>query len=89
MLRYYSHLTEKDIQLVPPAAHPNHAVGTKQTVRASVMFFLVALFTIPVVVFAWGPINHENLLYAHLSLAFATVVQAVAMWEFFPGKLIC
>jgi hypothetical protein len=88
VLHYYEQYTQKEIRLAPPAPHPGVGVGSLQTKRAGVIFTLSAVFTIPVVFFAWGPVNHQNLLYAHLSLAFASVVQGIAVWEFFPGEPI-
>ncbi|KAF1977334.1 heavy metal translocatin [Bimuria novae-zelandiae CBS 107.79] len=84
VLDYYEQWLDQEIHLAPPAPHPSLAVGTKQTKRAFLIFLLSALFTIPVVFFAWGPIDRKNLIYAHLSLAFASVVQIIALWEFFP-----
>ncbi|KAF2449402.1 heavy metal translocatin [Karstenula rhodostoma CBS 690.94] len=87
VLQYYERYTEKEIQLAPPAPHPSLAVGSRQTKSAYLVFLLAAVFTVPVVVFAWGPVNHSNLIYAHLSLAFASVVQVIAIREFFPGAI--
>ena len=85
VVQYYERLLGKKIHLAPPAPHPSLAAGTKQTVRACCAFLLSAAFTVPILFFAWGPVDHERLLYAHLSLAFATLVQAIGVWEFFPG----
>ncbi|KAJ4295408.1 hypothetical protein N0V90_007420 [Kalmusia sp. IMI 367209] len=85
VLHYYEHWAEKEIQLAPPAPHPSLAVGTKQMNRACVVFVLAAIFTVPVIVFAWGPVDHGKIVYAHISMAFATIVQAIAAWEFFPS----
>lgn len=86
VLNYYEQYTEKEIRLAPPAPHPSLAVGMRQTRRACAIFLLAVVFTIPVVVLAWGPVDHSNLIYTHLSLGFASLVQVIAVKEFFPGE---
>lgn len=85
VLQYYERLLGQQLDLAPPASHPSLAAGIKQTIRACLMFLFSTVFTVPVLFSAWGPVNHDRLIYAHLSLAFATVVQAIGVWEFFPG----
>ncbi|KAJ4359732.1 uncharacterized protein N0V89_000288 [Didymosphaeria variabile] len=86
VLHYYEQYAQKKICLAPPAPHPSLAVGSRQTQRACLIFLIAAVFSIAVVVFAWSPVDHGNLIYAHLSLVFASVVQAIAIWEFVPGE---
>lgn len=87
-LRYYEQWIGQKIHLAPPALHPSLAVGATQANRAFIIFLLTALITIPVVFFAWGPVDRQRLIYAHLSLAFSSVVQVIALQEFFPGQSI-
>ncbi|KAF2706392.1 heavy metal translocatin, partial [Pleomassaria siparia CBS 279.74] len=91
VLDYYQRLSpHQKIQLAPLTAHPSLALGAKQTKRACLVFVVALVFTIPVLVFAWAPIDrspqHESD-YNHASLALATVVQAIAIKEFVPGSL--
>jgi Cu2+-exporting ATPase len=83
---YYKR-SDPDLCLAPPATHPGLDLGAKQTRRALKWFIPTALLTIPVVVLAWAPVDHENDVYAHISLALATVVQLVAIKEFVPGAI--
>jgi Cu2+-exporting ATPase len=76
-----------DLCLAAPAAHPGLDLGAKQTRRALKWFIPTALLTIPVVVLAWAPVDHDNDVYAHISLALATVVQLIAIREFVPGAI--
>ncbi|KAF2193381.1 heavy metal translocatin [Zopfia rhizophila CBS 207.26] len=86
VFEYYQALAPgQNLELAPPAPHPCLAIGTRQTKRACIMFLITLLFTIPVLVLAWAPINHDNLVYAHVSLALATVVQVISTKEFVPG----
>ena len=87
-LFYYERYLGQTIHLAPPSSHSNPAAGPSDTTRACLLFLLAAVFTIPVLVFAWAPIDQEKIIYAHLSLAFASVIQIIAMWEFFPGTLV-
>ncbi|KAF2001910.1 heavy metal translocatin [Amniculicola lignicola CBS 123094] len=88
VLRYYQELAPSQIlHLAPPSAHPSLAIGHEQTKRACIMFLLTLVLTIPVLVFAWGPLDHNRLVYAHVSMALATLVQAIATREFLPGAL--
>lgn len=47
----------------------------------------VLALTIPVLVLAWAPVDHDKLSYAHASMALASVVQIVAWVEFLPGAV--
>ncbi|KAF2798465.1 heavy metal translocatin [Melanomma pulvis-pyrius CBS 109.77] len=88
VFEYYQQLAPgQHIQLAPLSAHPSLAIGAKQTKRACLVFLITLTFTIPVLVFAWAQIDHENLVYDHISLALATVVQIIATKEFVPGAL--
>lgn len=86
VLRYYERWIGEEIHLAPSSLHPRLAAGSSHTIRASLIFLLSALFTVPVVVLAWSSVERNRLIYAHLSLAFASVVQIIAMWEFLPGE---
>ncbi|KAH8725170.1 E1-E2 ATPase-domain-containing protein [Phaeosphaeriaceae sp. PMI808] len=47
-----------------------------------ICFLRVLVLTLPVLVLAWTPVDHTKLLYAHVSFGLATLVQAIAIWEF-------
>lgn len=80
---------DPDIHLAPRPAHPSLASGSNQIQRALRYFIPALICTIPVVVVAWAPVDHENLAYLHASLVLATVVQLIATKEFLPGPLRC
>ncbi|KAH7135926.1 E1-E2 ATPase-domain-containing protein [Dendryphion nanum] len=82
---YHEKNPNEDLQLAPPAHHPSIAIGAKQAKQACVLFAITAVFTIPVLVFAWGPVNETDLAYSHASLALSTAVQIIAFKEFVPG----
>jgi heavy metal translocating P-type ATPase len=87
VFEYYQQLApSQNIQLAPLSAHPSLAIGARQTKRACLVFLVTLVFTIPVLVFAWAPIDHDrNMVYEHISLGLATVVQMVGTKEFVPG----
>lgn len=88
ILNHYEALhPDQDIQLAPLVTHPSLAIGAKQTKRACAVFLVTLVFTIPVLVFAWAPIDRQQLIYAHTSLALASVVQVIAITEFAPAAL--
>jgi heavy metal translocating P-type ATPase len=62
-------------------------MGAKQTRQACLYFIPALILTIPVVVLAWGPVDHEKPAYAHISLVLATLVQIIAIKEFVPNAL--
>ncbi|KAF1946059.1 heavy metal translocatin [Clathrospora elynae] len=78
---------DPDLRLAPPIAQPGLALGAKLTKRALLWFLPSLVFTIPVAVLAWAPIDHDKNVYAHISLAFATAVQLIALREFVPSAL--
>jgi heavy metal translocating P-type ATPase len=78
---------DNNLRLAPPAANASLAMGSKQTRQALVYFVPAAALTIPVLFLAWGPVNHDKLVYAHASLALATLVQVIAIKEFVPNAL--
>jgi hypothetical protein len=78
---------DPDLRLAPLAAHPGLELGVKQTRRALRWFLPTLALTIPVVVFAWAPIDHTDDIYAHVSLGLASVVQLIAIKEFVPSAL--
>ncbi|KAF2749830.1 heavy metal translocatin [Sporormia fimetaria CBS 119925] len=84
---YQQHAPSQDVKLAPVGPHPSMSVGSLQTKRASFLFLITLLFTLPILVFAWGDFTKDRLVYAHVSLALATVVQAIATKEFVPGAL--
>jgi heavy metal translocating P-type ATPase len=86
VLHYYQGLVpDQHIELASPSAHPSLAIGAKQTRRASIVFLATLAFTLPVLVFAWAPVHHERMVYEHISLALATVVQGIGLREFSPA----
>ncbi|CAO2656011.1 Nn.00g048140.m01.CDS01 [Neocucurbitaria sp. VM-36] len=86
VFEYYRRF-DPDLRLAPPAAHPSLAVGANQTKRALYLFLPTLALTIPVIVLAWAPLDHDRLDYSHISLALATVVQLIALHEFLPNAL--
>lgn len=85
LLEYYrKQAPNQEIQLAPAGEHPSVAVGAKQTKRASLMFLITLAFTIPILVFVWGPVDHDRQDFAHVSLALASIVQIIAVREFVP-----
>ncbi|KAJ4310228.1 hypothetical protein N0V94_008554 [Neodidymelliopsis sp. IMI 364377] len=77
----------QDITLAPPPTHPGLTAGARQTRRALYYFLPTLALTTPVLVFAWAPVDHEKLVYAHASLALASIVQIIAWIEFVPGAI--
>jgi hypothetical protein len=67
------------LRLAPPVAHPSLAMGARQTQQALLYFLPALAFTLPVVILAWGPVDHTKQEYAHVSLVLATVVQGIAI----------
>ncbi|CAN9164359.1 unnamed protein product [Alternaria alternata] len=94
VLRHYRQF-DPDLRLAPMAADPGLDLGAKQTIRALKWFLLSLIFTVPVLIFAWAPVGRRsrgppNSMYLpglHTSLALATVVQMIALKEFFPGAM--
>lgn len=86
IILYYEKLWKRELQLIPLPPHPSLAAGDRQAKHAGWLFLLAAAFTIPVIFLAWGPVDHANPNYAHISLAFATVIQLIVIKEFFPGE---
>ncbi|KAF3006579.1 hypothetical protein E8E13_006813 [Curvularia kusanoi] len=83
---FYRRRNEETV-LAPPPAHSSLSLGAKQTRRAFYWFLPALVLTIPVLVLAWAPFNHEIPSYAHASVALATVVQIIAWIEFVPSVL--
>lgn len=84
---HFYRLPYDDMDLAPPTAHSSLELGAKQSRRALLWLLPAFVLTIPVLVFAWAPVDHENLAYAHASFALATVVQIIAWIEFLPSAL--
>ncbi|KAF5853082.1 hypothetical protein GGP41_001608 [Bipolaris sorokiniana] len=78
---------DPDICLAPLTIDPGIELGAKQTTRALLWFLPTLVLTIPVLVFAWAPVDHDQPAFLHASLALATLVQLVAFKEFVPGAL--
>jgi cation transport ATPase len=86
IVHYYQELLSSlHIELASPTTHPSLAIGAKQIKGASIVFLITLMFTLPVLVFAWAPVQHERMVYEHISLALATVVQAIGLREFSPA----
>lgn len=76
-----------DIDLAPLPAQSSLDLGAKQSKRALIWLLPALVLTIPVLVFAWAPVDHDNLAYAHASVVLATIVQIIAWVEFLPSAL--
>jgi Cu2+-exporting ATPase len=85
----YEHylIYDPDLTLAPLVADPGLDLGAKQTRRALKWFLPTLALTLPVLIFAWAPLNHENPTFAHISLALATLVQLIAFYQFVPNAL--
>ncbi|KAJ8108651.1 hypothetical protein OPT61_g8025 [Boeremia exigua] len=69
------------VDKLTPAPPSNHS-------RRALCCLLPALgLTTPVLVLAWAPIDHDRLVYAHVSLGLASIVQLIAWVEFLPSAL--
>ena len=75
----------EEMTLAPPPTHSSIKLGAKSTMRALHWFLPALMLTVPVLVFAWAPVNRNKLAYAHASLALASIVQMIAWIEFLPG----
>jgi Cu2+-exporting ATPase len=84
---YQAQAPNQKLELASATGHPTLVVGAQQTTRACILFVVTLIFTVPVLVFAWAPVNQNNLTYSHVSLALATIVQVIAIAEFMPGAL--
>lgn len=73
--------------LAPPAQDENTTAGQARLWHVSWLTVIAFCFTIPVVVFSWAdpPISERTKLY--VSLVLATVVQAIAIPEFYQPAL--
>jgi heavy metal translocating P-type ATPase len=69
--------------LAPPALHPSVSEGQKRLIRMSWMTAVAAAFTIPVVVLNWAPTSLSRRTIDIVSLILATVVQCIAVPEFY------
>lgn len=76
-----------ELTLAPPPVHSSLNLGAGQTRKAFCWFLPALILTVPVLVLAWAPIDHEKLAYAHASIVLASVVQIVAWVKFLPGGL--
>lgn len=84
MFKHYSQY-DPELRLAPLRVDPGIELGAKQTRRSLLLFLPTLALTIPVLVFAWAPVNHARSAYLHAPLALATLVQIVAFAEFVPS----
>lgn len=83
----FYHRRNKDLTLAPPPTHASLEFGAEQTKRALYWLLSALAFTVPVLVLAWAPVDHNKLAYAHVSVTLASVVQTIAWIEFLPSAL--
>ena len=76
-------LLPQDTSLAPPAPHPSVSEGQKRLNRMSWMTAVAAAFTIPVVVLNWSPTSLSRRTIDIVSIILATVVQGIAVPEFY------
>ena len=76
-------LLPQSASLAPPAPHPSISEGQKRLIRMSWKTALAAAFTIPVVVLNWAPTSLSRRTVDIVSLVLATVVQGIAVPEFY------
>jgi heavy metal translocating P-type ATPase len=69
--------------LAPPAPHPSVSEGQRRLIRTSWMTAVAAAFTVPVVVLNWTPTSLSRRTTDIVSLILATVVQGIAVPEFY------
>ncbi|KAJ9645902.1 hypothetical protein H2199_002945 [Coniosporium tulheliwenetii] len=73
--------------LAPPRADASVSGGRKRLLDMLIKTTLAAFFTIPVVVLAWGDTLVDEHSRAYISIVFATVVQALAVPEFYQPAI--
>ena len=78
---------DRPLRLGPLRPHPSISAGNKHVWKTGLMTLLSAIFTIPVLVFAWAPLPEHKLAYNAASLALATIVQVVIAGPFYPSAL--
>jgi heavy metal translocating P-type ATPase len=76
-------LLPRGTSLAPPAPHPSVSEGQKRLIRTGWMTAVAAVFTIPVVVLNWAPTSLSRRTTDIVSLILATVVQGIAVPEFY------
>jgi heavy metal translocating P-type ATPase len=76
-------LLPQGTSLAPPAPHPSVSEGQKRLIRTGLMTAVAAAFTIPVVVLNWAPTSLSRRTTDIVSLILATVVQGIAVPEFY------
>jgi Cu2+-exporting ATPase len=76
-------LLPQGTSLAPPAPHPSVSEGQKRLIRTGLMTAVAAAFTIPVVVLNWAPTSLSRGTTDIVSLILATVVQGIAVPEFY------
>ena len=80
-------LIAPDVQLAPPVNDTGIAESTRRLWNMTWKTVAAAVFTIPVVVLNWSNISVPNLTSSIVSLVLATVVQSIAVPEFYVGAI--
>lgn len=80
-------LLRPGISLAPPAPDPSFSEGQKRLINTGWMTAVGAAFTIPVVVLNWAPVPLSRSTIDIVSLILATVVQAIAVPEFYVNAI--
>ncbi|KIX06534.1 copper-translocating P-type ATPase [Rhinocladiella mackenziei CBS 650.93] len=75
------------VRLAPPGNDAKRADGRRKLMRTAWSTSLAAVFTIPVVVLAWSDNPLPDTTNSIIELVLATVVQAIAVPEFYAGAI--
>jgi hypothetical protein len=71
VMKHYRRADE-GMSLAPPAPHASLSIGSKQTRQALVYFVPALALTLPVLVLAWAPVDHSNMVRGALELSHCT-----------------
>ena len=74
-------------ELGPPRGDFATSAGKKKLISTCISFIIASIFTIPVVVFGWSNTSLPYEKRSIIAITFATIVQAVAIPEFYIGAM--
>lgn len=75
------------VELAPPTPNDKIAEGRRRLIHMIIAFTSSLILTLPVVVLNWAPNSVSHLKRSIISLVFATLVQAIAVSEFYVVAL--
>ncbi|KAF2642818.1 heavy metal translocatin [Massarina eburnea CBS 473.64] len=86
--RYYKDACPtQELQLASAKLQPCLAIAAQQLNYAMLILVVTTVFTIPILVLSYGITNRSKLILPHVALVLATLVQLIAIKEFFPRAL--